>query len=341
MMDDVTLVGMTEDMDLNANLYGFVGLAEMAFPGRIHSYFMLGSHVTNEAVGASDVDVLMVFRDQFQEGERERFEFFRRYASAVSRWPLDVTGTDERQLFSEGAVNLKRSSVLLMGEDVRERIPLMPMDAWVRHCMYRPFIFMERARSRAEDAPLRYPLDYPDAGGAMYGYDHRMHIERDGSMHRSIKELVSLSGWITSARVARDAGLWTASKSEAIELYQQRMNDEWGPLFGAILACRRRWGYRLPEAPEDEAHLRALCARVLGAENHFLGLFKDFLLQEARQGETRDRVRAVRHLGLILYPGDEVLAALRALEASAEEPVRQEARESIARLQRAGAPVAA
>lgn len=338
-MEDVTLEGMTEDMNLNANLYGFVGLAEMSFPGRIRAYFMLGSHVTSEAVGASDVDLVMVFRERFLEGEPERFELFRRYVNMLGRSPLDVSAVEEARLLVDGAGNLKESSLLLMGEDIRERIPLMPKDKWLRHCMHRPFLFMERGRAHADDEPLRYPLAYPDATGPLYGYDHRMHMEADGSMHRSSKELVTLACWIATALVALRAGEYAFSKNAAIEGYLKHVNDEWAPLFEQIYACRKRWGYRVPTAPEDEAHLRGLCARMLEAENHFLGLYKDYLLAELGRGELPDRVLAARRLGLILYPGDEVLHALRALAETAEEPLRQEARESIARLEKHGAPV--
>jgi hypothetical protein len=337
MMEEVMLVGMTENMNLNANLFGFVGLAEMTFPNRIRSYFMLGSQATSEAVGASDVDLTLVFRDRFQDGELERFEAFRRHASSMSRWPLDLVAEEEERLLTQGAVNLKQSSLLLMGEDLRERIPLMPMDAWVRYCMHRPYLFMERGRSRAEDEPLRYPLAYPDAQGPLYGYDHRMHIEADGSMHRSFKELVSLTSWMSTALVALKAGQYTHSKSDAVEAYQKHVNDEWASLFSEIIASRQRWGYRVPQTPEDEAHLRALCGRMLGAENHFLGVYKEYLLAELRRGEPRDRVMAARRLGHILYPGDEVRGALRECAEKAEEPLRQEARESLSRLERSSA----
>lgn len=339
MMEDVTLVGMTEDMSLNASLYGFVGLAQVAFPGRIRAYFMLGSQVTSEAVGASDVDLVMVFQDRFQEGEQERFELFRRYIGSLSRLPLDVSAAEESRLLADGAGNLKESSLLLMGEDLRERIPLMPRDKWLRHCMHRPFVFMERSRAHADDAPLLLPLAYPDPSGPLYGYDYRPHIEADGTLHRSIKELVTLACWIATAQVALQTGEYAFSKSAAIDAYRKQVNDEWAPLFGEIYECRKRWGYRVPQAPEDEAHLRSLCARMLEAENHFLGLYKDFLLAELRRGELRDRVLAARRLGLILYPGDEILTALREVADTAEEPLRQEAGEAISRLVKHGAPV--
>ncbi|HZI02619.1 MAG TPA: hypothetical protein VEZ71_01280, partial [Archangium sp.] len=157
--------------------------------------------------------------------------------------------------------------------------------------------------------------------------------------HRSIKELVTLACWIATAQVALRTGEYAFSKSAAIDTYLKQVNDEWAPLFGEIYACRKRWGYRVPEAPEDKAHLRSLCARMVEVENHFLGLYKDFLLAELRRGEMRDRVLAAQRLGLLLYPGDEVLTALRELAGTAEEPLRQEARESISRLEKHGAPV--
>ncbi len=339
-MEDVTLVGMTEDMDLNAILYGFVGLAEMTFPGRIQAYYMLGSHVTNEAlVGASDIDLVMVFRERFQEGERERFDFFRRYVNMLSQAPLDVSVEEEARLLVDGAGNLKASSLLLMGEDIRERIPLMAKDKWLRYCMHRPFLFMERSRAHADDEPLPYPLRYPDATGALYGYDHRMHREADGSLHRSTKDIINTACWFAMSVLMLRAGEYAFSKSSVIDAYQKHVNDEWAPLLKQVYECRNRWGYRSPSAPEDEAYLRGLCERMLEAENYFLGLYKDFLLAELGRGELPDRVLAAQRLGLILYPGDEILNALRALAETAEEPLRQEARESIARLEKHGAPV--
>ncbi|QSQ23767.1 hypothetical protein JY651_01930 [Pyxidicoccus parkwayensis] len=338
-VEDVTLVGMTEDMGINATLYGAIGLAQMAFPGRVRAYFMLGSHATSEAVVASDIDVVMIFKDRFLEGEQARFELFRGYVSHMCRMPLDLSATEEARLLEDGEVNLKQSSLLLMGEDIRERIPLMPKDKWLRYCMHRPFIFMERSRAHAEDEPLRHPFSFPDAQGELYGYDHREHVEPDGTRHRSIKELVTLACRLATALVALKAEAYTHSKSSAIEAHRQLVNDEWTPLFEEIYACRRRWGYRVPAEAKDREHLRGLCARMLEAENHFLGLYKDYLLAELRRGELRYRVMAARRLGLILYAGDEVLTALREQAEVAEEPLREEAREAISRLEKHGAPL--
>ncbi|WP_147476350.1 hypothetical protein [Corallococcus sp. AB032C] len=333
MMDEeLSLVGFTEDMNLNAVFFGFLGLFQMVFPGRLQACYLLGSHATSEAVGESDIDLTLVFKGRFQPGERRRFEHFRRHVSPLSPLSLDANAVEEEQLLEEGAVNLKKTSLLLMGEDLRERIPLMPLDAWIRYCMHRPYVFMERARARAEGEPLRFPLIYPDPRGELYGYDHREVLDAQGQSHRGFKELVTLACRLATAEVAVKAGGYTYSKREAIEAHRELVNDAWTPLYEQIYAARKRWGYRVPEAAADVAHLRSLCEGMLEAENHFLGLYKGFLLEELRRGAVKDRVLAAQRLGEIAYPGDEVPAALRALAQAPEEELREAAAESLRRL---------
>ncbi len=333
MEEEFSLVGMTEDMGINSVLFGFIGLCQMAFPKRLRACFLLGSHATGDAVADSDLDLLLVFKDRFQEGEVERHEHFRRSVGMLARFPLDVSAMDEVRLMAEGAVNLKRASLLLAGEDLRERIPLMPLEQWLRYCMHRPYVFMERARARAEGEPLRYPLAHPDPRGQLYGYDHSAVLDAQGFPHRGFKELFTLACRLATADVAL-AGRHTYSKRDALEAHRLYVNDERTLLFDQINECRKRWGYRVPEAPEDQAHLRSLCARMLDVENHFLGLYKDYLLAELRRGEVRDRALAARRLGEILYPGPEVPAALKPLEDAPEPELRETARESLRLIER-------
>jgi hypothetical protein len=335
--EELSLVAMTEDLHVNAALYGFIGLCQMVFPGRLRAVYLLGSHATSEAVADSDIDLVMVFKERFQEGERERAERLRHYVGPLARFPLDLSAVDEARLLEQGEVNLKLSSVLLAGEDLRERIPLMPLDRWLRYCMHRPYMFIERARARAEGEPLRYPLGYPDPRGELYGYDHREAMDAHGQLHRGFKELVNLACRLAAVEVARQAGRHVASKQEAVEAHRKYVNDAWTPLFVAIYECRKRWGYRVPEVLADREHLRALCARMLEAENHFLAGYRDYLLAEVQRGELADRLLAIQRLGDILYPGDEVSAALKSLEDAPEEPLREAARESLRRLKQYGA----
>ncbi|MFP2928165.1 nucleotidyltransferase domain-containing protein [Pyxidicoccus sp. 3LG] len=334
--EELPLVGMTEDMNVNSALFGFVGICQLAFPGRIRAIYLLGTHATSEAVEDSDVDLTVVFKDRFQEGERERCARFRHYLGGLARVPLDVSVVDEAQLFEQGEVKLKRASQLLAGEDIREQVPMMSPDRWLRFCMHRPYLFMERGRARSEGEPLRHPLEYPDPRGELYGYDHREAMDAQGQLHRGFKELVTLACWLSAAGVAR-TGRNTATKREAFEAHREHVNDAWTHLFSDIYACRKRWGYRVPESQADREHLRALCARMLEAENHFLAGYRDYLLTEARRGDVPDRLLAIQRLGEILYPGDEVPAVLKSLTDAPEEALREAARESLRRMEQYGA----
>jgi hypothetical protein len=336
MTDDTEVmpVGMTDDMGVNTVLFGFVGLYALVFPGRVRACYLIGSHATSDAVGESDLDLTLVFKDSFQPGEEARFERFWRAMGLVGRYPLDVTAVEEARLVAEGEVNLKQNALLVAGDDIRDQVPLMPLEAWTRHCMHQPYRFIERARARPEDAPLRYPLAYPDPGGELYGYDYREVMDAQGLPHRGFKELVTLACRMATAAVALDAGRHTFSKRDAIQAHREHLNDTWTPLYEAIFALRQRWGYRVPEDAEARAALKAACARMLDAENTFLARYRDFLLLELTRGRVADRVLAARRLGDIAYPDPEVPQALQRLaEGDGAPESREAARESLARLE--------
>lgn len=337
MDEDVSLVGLTEDMQVNGVLIGFIGLCQMLFPRRIHSAYLLGSHAKSEAVTDSDLDLTLVFKERFLEGEAERFERFRQSVFMLSRIPLDLRAVDEVGLPVDGGPNLKHASMLLMGEDARDRITVIPEERWLRICMHKPFVFIERARARAEGEPLRFPLGHPDPNGAFYGYDYREVQDAQGQLHRGFKELINTANAIAMATTALKGGRRTYSKRDAIEAHREAVNDAWTPLFADVFACRERWGYRVPDAPADQAHLRSLCERMRDAENHFLGLYKDYLLAELRRGEVADRVLAARRLGETVFPGEEVAAALKGLETAPEPELREAASASLRVLEKYGA----
>ncbi|MBN8228589.1 nucleotidyltransferase domain-containing protein [Corallococcus macrosporus] len=334
-VEEVSLVGLTEDMGVNALLFGFVGLYALTFPGRVRACYLVGSHATSEAVGESDLDLTLVFKDAFLPGEEDRFERFRMAVGPLARYPLDLNAVEESRLVAEGEVNLKQNALLIAGEDLRDRVPLMPLEAWTRHSMHQPYRFIERARARPEDAPLRFPLAYPDPGGELYGYDYREVTDAQGNLHRGFKELVTLACRMATAVVALDAGRHTFSKRDAIQAHREHLNDTWTPLYESIFALRQKWGYRVPEDAEAKAALKDACARMLDAENTFLARYRDFLLLELTRGAVRDRVMAARRLGDIAYPDADVRQALERLLDSPEPSLREAARESLVRLAKA------
>lgn len=335
MLDEVYLVGMTGNAELDMALYGVVGLAHMAFPGRVHSCYLLGTQATGDAVHASDVDVVVVFKDRLREGEAERFQHYLRFCWLLGRVPLDLNLAEEARLREEGAVHLKLSSLLLQGEDLREQIPLMPLEQWARECMHKPYQFIERSRPRAEGEPLPYPVGLPHPDGEFYGYDYRQIKGPDGTMQRSIKEVVTLASRVATALLASKAGVYAYSKRMAVQSYREHLGDDWAPLLEELYACRERWGYLLPPEPAERERLQQLCARVPELENHFLRLYRDYLVAELGRGALEDRVLAAERLGQVLYPGDGgVMEALERQAATGPEPLRQAASESLARLRK-------
>ena len=92
------------------------------------------------------------------------------------------------------------------------------------------------------------------------------------------------------------------------------IGDQWSDLLRAIYTrCKHVWGYRIPDAPGDRQELQAICARTLDFENHFIQIFKDFVLEELRGDDPVARRDAVWLLGEIPYDDDEIEQALHAV----------------------------
>jgi hypothetical protein len=79
--------------------------------------------------------------------------------------------------------------------------------------------------------------------------------------------------------------------------YRELIGDQWSDLLQAIYTrCKHEWGYRIPDSLADQSVLRDLCARTLEFENHFLRVFKQFVLGELRGAEAEARQDAIRLL---------------------------------------------
>jgi hypothetical protein len=91
-------------------------------------------------------------------------------------------------------------------------------------------------------------------------------------------------------------------------------------VFGKI---REQWEYQIPRNKEERQQLRGICRQALAFENHFLIIYKDFLLTELRDAQDQDKLLAVKRLGEIIYPDKETLDALKALENCANREMRE------------------
>ncbi|HET8912479.1 MAG TPA: hypothetical protein VFN23_13490, partial [Ktedonobacteraceae bacterium] len=91
--------------------------------------------------------------------------------------------------------------------------------------------------------------------------------------------------------------------------------DEWAPLLEEIAAiCRDEWQYLLPTTHHARKHLRSICERTLHFEQHFLNLYRLFLLEQLRSTE-QESVRSAKWVQEQLPLADaEITATLQTLD---------------------------
>ncbi len=319
---------------IDTMLRGTVGIFEAAFPGRVRGYYLFGSYADGSAIGISDLDLFVVFKEDFidnQEADRAR-RLWHAY-SQLSAVPCDLLSFSERYLFTEGHSRLKAASRILYGEDVRERMPSLSLDGYLRIYAPAPAACMSQVLRRADT--LVYPLHYPDPFGPFSGYDyHDTRMGENGG--RSIKGWVNAVCWAATIIVAFKSGRMIGSKSESVHAYHECVGDHWATFVEAVYANgKTAWGYRVPDDPAGRTLLRDLCWETLAFENHYLARYRRYLLGQLRHaGETNQRF-VIERLGAVVYPDAEVADALRAVVVGGPMMLRDVARTTLGRIERA------
>src|SRR5688500_14878128 len=67
-----------------------IGLVEPGFPGRVYSYYLVGSYAVGEPVPASDIDLIILFKDELEPAERQGFGAIRDQCRQISPIALDL-----------------------------------------------------------------------------------------------------------------------------------------------------------------------------------------------------------------------------------------------------------
>jgi predicted nucleotidyltransferase len=294
---------------------GVIGIWESIFPGRIRGYYLFGSYSAGAADSSSDLDIAILFKDRFLGvAETEQAQRLCEWLDALHpAITVDMFYVSEDSVQQPDrvsvALRLKRSSVLLYGQDTRDRITAEPDERYVRDAMHIPYYGSRFGRPDLDE--LTFPLDYPQPGGEFFGYDG---WRLDYQHPRGTKMLVVIVSRIATALVALRAGQYAGSKHESAQLYRTLIGDEWSDLVEQVYeCCKRRWGYRVPRGAGDRAHLRELCQRALGFENLFFSLYRAYLVQELDSAARDDQLRAIERLGAIIYHTPDVVDALKQL----------------------------
>ena len=291
---------------------GVIGIFETVFPDRIRGYYLVGSYADSTAVSTSDIDMKILFKNRFRDNtERKNSQQICEYCfGLISPIAGDVTARDEETAFSSSTLQLriKAGSLLIYGEDIRDKISLPPLDQHIRDVMFRAYVFCFTDRLRPNLKARVYPLDYPDPSDKFYGYTYK----------GGTTVFTSLLSAMATAIVASTEKKYVFTKNDSLKLYKKYINDEWTLLLEAAFEkIRKQWEYQIPENKDERQQLREICGQTLAFENHFLIIYKDFLLTELRDAEDKDKLLAVKRLGEIIYPDEKTLEALKALESCA------------------------
>lgn len=107
-----------------------IGQFEQNFPGRIRSFYIEGSFAEGSSISSSDLDVAVVFKDNFHDKtECQEAERLGNYCAGLSVVELDFGFEDEAGFEKEGLnPALKLSSQLIYGEDIRDKFKLVSIE---------------------------------------------------------------------------------------------------------------------------------------------------------------------------------------------------------------------
>jgi hypothetical protein len=78
--------------------------------------------------------------------------------------------------------------------------------------------------------------------------------------------------------------------------------------------------------------LRELCKRTLAFENHYLSIYREYLLAQLQREDEDSRLFAVKRLGETIYADEETIDALQAADSRGGEGLRQAVQETMQKM---------
>ena len=302
------LVATTGSKQMDALVTDTLTRILAALPGRLRAVYALGSYADSSAVATSDLDLVFVVAGRFRDGERARIQALLIECAAQAEGELDGEAVHEASLQAGVTPTLKLGSRLLWGEDVRERLPLMPLPVWTRDRMHTSYWRLAGLFGRP--LPLTIPLDYPAPDDVFYGYSRRPVHLPGGELAPGTRDLMRAVGWMATALLAYQAGEYVATKRACAALYREHIGDEWADLLDDLAVwVRGAWEYRIPAAPDERARLRAICARTLTFENAFLTRYRGYALAELRGDDPEGRQSALEAQRRVPLADAEIMRA--------------------------------
>jgi hypothetical protein len=287
---------------------------EESFPGRIRGYYLHGSLADDTAVATSDIDVTILFKERFHsDSEKAAAKALIVNLAGSSAVELDAEVSDEVTLFASADPAFKLAGRLLYGEDVREHMLLMSIADWTRDRMHSSYWRIVKLFNRP--SIVTYPLDYPQPDDIFRGYCNRLMKLDDGTSVPCTRDFIRLTSWMGTAILAYKAGQYVVRKSDCHPAYQTYIGDEWGLFLESVYHnCKTRWSYGIPDQRPDRHLLQSLCEQCLDFENHFLLLYKQFLLTELGNVDAKAIIQAVWMQGQIKYHDEDIMCKLKEVQ---------------------------
>lgn len=337
-MSNVRLLFETADERVNNILGGTIGLLEAAFPNRLRACYLTGSYADGSAVPSSDIDLFVLFRRAMRDDEEAKALYVGNCCTMLSPIGIDLYPNAENQLSWFATVFIKHASRLLYGEDIRDKITPVSIEDFARGSFHGCFDFL--AELRGVDR-LDFPLAYPDPQDEFYGY-YRQKRRADGSLHADGKKLVTSVACAATSLIALKARRYVYTKDDCVKVYNESLGGEWADFLSTIYQRGKKdWKYRIPEDAAARRELRELCRQTLAYENDFVKIYRDYLLEELKHDNAEVRLFAARRLGEIVFPDEEIIAALEVAGQAAHDELRQAAQDSLAIVRRSHAAQAA
>ena len=310
---EIELAATTGSAAMDALVRDTLARILAALPDRLRAVYALGSYADDSAVATSDLDLELIITGRFRDGEQTLIQALLADCAAQAEGELDGAVVDEDSLAAGARPTLKLGSRLLWGEDVRESLPLMPLAVWTRDRMHTSYWRLSRLFARP--LPLTIPLDYPDPDDACYGYARRPVHLPGGEQEPGTRDLMRAVGWMATALLAYQTGQYVATKRACAALYREHIGDEWSDLLDDLAVwVRGAWEYRIPATPDERTRLRAICARTLAFENHFLTRYRGYALMELRGDDPEGRQSALEAQRRVPLADAEIMRAMTEAE---------------------------
>jgi hypothetical protein len=197
-MKDILLQGTLGHSQIDSVVQEVIQVYEDTFPGQIAAYYVEGSYADQTSLTTSDIDLVIVFRNQFADADARSMAERTWTCKQVGAPEVDITVVDEESLRGGVSPTVKLGGRLIYGQDVCGLYPLLPIEAWARERMHAAYWLLINVYQRP--TPVHLPLTFPSPSDEFYGYTNRTIRLPDGQEVLCTRNLVRTTGWAATQR---------------------------------------------------------------------------------------------------------------------------------------------